>query len=226
MANDVLSINIFNEHYELPKDITTYIEEHHCFECYRQELLAYFMENCYNFEKLPDNIEQKAYEKFRNYGDLCVQKLINNNIYNITVDELVGAIPEQYVLKFVRNVSTNDGVKLFYQALNDMMMERTNALLAQIDSFNDQAQQAEYERDSQITGTGIEIFTNDIISFGVWAAMESKEIKKQSSVANAQFNNKIDTIMQSLEDRTNTRLSQYESNVWLPQLKNSVDLFP
>ena len=36
MANEVLSIYIFEKHYELPKDIITYIEEHHRFEGYRQ----------------------------------------------------------------------------------------------------------------------------------------------------------------------------------------------
>lgn len=86
MNSQVLSIDIFEKHYELPRDIITYIDEHHCFENYRQELLAYFMDDFCDYQNLPDNAERISYEKFKYYGNLCVQKLIANNIYNATID--------------------------------------------------------------------------------------------------------------------------------------------
>ena len=225
MNSQVLSIDIFEKHYELPRDITTYIDEHHRFETYRQELLAYFMDNFYDYQNLSGEVERKTYEKFRHYGNLCVQKLIANDIYNATVDELVGSTPANYTWKCCSDASTNDGVKMFYKALCDSMMEQANALLAQMNSFMNQAQQAEAERDSKITGTGFGIITNDIIGFGVWAAMENSAIKKQASAAGAQFRSEIDTIQRNLENNSKARLDKYGKEVWLPSLKNSIDLF-
>lgn len=225
MTHEVLSIDLFDKHYELPKDIITYIDEHHRFETYRQELLAYFTDNFYDYQNLSEEVERKAYEKFRHYGNLCVQKLIANNIFNVTTDELVGALPEKYTWKFCSDASTNDGVKLFYKTLCEAMTEQVNDLLEQVTSFMNQAQQAEQERDSKITGTGFGIITNDIIGFGVWAAMENKTIKQQSSVANAEFCSEIDTVQRELEQTSKGRLSRYGREVWLSGLKNSTDLF-
>jgi hypothetical protein len=225
MANEVLSINIFDKHYELPKDIITYINEHHCFEGYRQELLVYFTDNYYDYQNLSGEIERKVYETFRHYGNLCVQKLIANNIFNVTVDELVGSLPEKYTWKSCSDASTNDGVKLFYKTLCEAMTEQANALLEQLNSFMSQAQRAERERDSKITGTGFGIITNDLIGFGIWAAMENKAIKQQSSAANADFCSEIDEIQRKLEQTSKSRLSRFGREVWLPGLKNATDLF-
>lgn len=225
MNSQVLSIDIFGKHYELPRDIITYIDEHHRFETYRQELLAYFMDNFYDYQNLSGEVERRTYEKFRHYGNLCVQKLIANNIFNVTVDELVGSVPEKYTWKYCSDASSNDGVKLFYKTLCEAMTEQASALLEQMNSFMSQAQQAEQERDSKITGTGFGIITNDIIGFGVWAAMENRAIKQQSSVANAEFRSEIDAIQMRLEQTSKGRLSRFGREVWLPGLKNSVDLF-
>lgn len=225
MNGQVLSIDIFEKHYELPRDIITYIDEHHRFEAYRQELLTYFMKDFCDYQNFPSSAERVSYEKFRHYGNLCVQSLIANDIYNATVDELVGSVPENYTWKYCRDASTNNGVKMFYEAMRDAVLETGNALLAQANAFLSQAQQAEAERDSKITGTGFGIITNDIIGFGVWAAMENSAIKKQASAANAQFRSEIDTIQRNLEHDSNIRLSKYGKEVWLPALKNSIDLF-
>lgn len=225
MANEVLSIYIFEKHYELPKDIITYIEEHHRFEGYRQDLLAYFMKNFCDYQNFPSDAERVSYEKFRHYGNLCVQSLIASDIYNATIDELVGRTPENYTWKTCSDASTNDGVKMFFKALCDAVLEPAKALLEQMTSFMSQAQQAEAERDSKITGTGFGVITNDIIGFGVWAAMENSAIKKQASAAGAQFRSEIDTIQRNLENNSKVRLDKYGKEVWLPSLKNSIDLF-
>ena len=225
MNSQVLSIDIFGKHYDLPRDIITYIDEHHRFEAYRQELLAYFMKSFCDYQNFPSGAERVSYEKFRHYGNLCVQSLIANDIYNATVDELVGSVPENYTWKYCSDASTNDGVKMFYEAMRDAVLETGNALLAQVEAFMSQAQQAEAERDSKITGTGFGIITNDIIGFGVWAAMENSAIKKQATAANAQFRSEIDIIQSNLERNSNIRLSRYGKEVWLPALKNSIDLF-
>ncbi len=225
MSNEVLNIAIFGKKYSLPKDIITYVDEHHCFEIYRQELLEYFIDNFYDYENLPNEVEQRVYQKFRHYGFLCLQKLMANNIFNVTIDELVGSIPENYTWKFCIEASTNDGVKLFYKSLCEAMEERVDALLEQSTSFIEQTQQAEQARLSKITGIGFDIITNDIVGFGVWAAMENNAIKQQTIVANAEYRNEIDIIQKKLEQSSKNRLSRYCKDVWLPGLKDTADLF-
>lgn len=225
MSNEVLSIDIFEKHYELPKDIITYIEEHHRFEVYRQELQAYFMDAFSDYQNFPHDSERVSYEKFRHYGNLCALSLIANGIYDVTADELVGRTPEKYTWGTCSDASTNEGVKMFYEAFRDAVLEQANALIAKIDSLMGQAQQAEAERDSKITGSGVTIYTNSIIGAGVWAAMEKSTIKKQASAANAQFHNDIDTIERNLDRNMQDRLDKYDKEVWVPALKNSIDLF-
>lgn len=225
MVGELLSIDLFGKHYDLPKDIVTYIDEHHCFESYRQEMLSFFVTNFSDYmdESIPT--DKLSFEKFRYYGDLCAKKLIAQDIFDVTVDDLVGVMPDNPTIKNLIEASANEGMKVLYKGLNEAMLEHVKTLMEQTQSFLNQAQDAERVRDSKITGTGFGIITNSIVGYGVWAAMESSSIKKQSAAANAEFSRDIDIIQNSLENRSSTHLSRYVREVWIPCIKESVDLF-
>ena len=70
MNSQILSVDIFEKHYELPRDIITYINEHHCFETYRQELLAYFMNNFFDYQNLSDEVERDHTDHLRFQNDI------------------------------------------------------------------------------------------------------------------------------------------------------------
>lgn len=225
MVGELLSIDLLGKHYDLPKDILVYLSEHHCFEEYRQEMLTFFVANYSDYQNLPTPIEQLTFDKFRYYGDLCAKKLIAQDIFDVTADDLVGILPEKCTWKTCMDASVNDGMKVFYDGLKETMSERLKALIDQTNSFLNQAQDAELVRDSKITGTGFGIITNSIVGYGVWAAMESSSIKKQSAAANAEFSRDIDNIQKGLESRSAARLSRFEREVWIPCIQKSVDLF-
>ena len=225
MSNEILNVKLLGKNYDFPKDVMVYKSEHHSFEELRQELLSFMLKHCLDYQNLPSNVERLVYEKYKAIGSICVKKLISYDIFDATVEELVGSTPENYTIKDCTEASKNDGIKLFYKGLSDSMLEQVNALLEQTTSFMNQAQEAEIARDSKVTGTGFGIITNDIIGFGVWAAMESKAIKQQASAADAEFSNEIDAIIKAGETTSKTRLSQYSKNSWIPNLKNSTDLF-
>lgn len=210
VMREKLEFSFLGESYSLPKDILTYVSEHHCFEQMRQEFLKFMIDTFPDCENLPDNTEELIDRKFRYYADICVKKLLEKDIYDITVDDFL---------------SNNSGVTMFTEVLKQSMLERTQALLEEINGFMEGAQEAEYIRDSQVTGTGFSIITGNPIGFGVWAAMESSALKKQATKADAEFSSRIDSLINQGHNNTKNRIKRFNVNVWLPTIKNSVDTF-
>ena len=205
-----LEFSFLGESYSLPKDILTYVSEHHCFEQMRQEFLQFMLDMLPDCRNLPDNIESLIDNKFHYYANKCIKKLLDKDVYGITVEDYI---------------NENNGIAIFNEALKQYMLEETNALLEQINGFMEGTQEAEHIRDSQITGTGFSVITNNPIGFGVWAAMESSTLKKQAIKADAEFSSRIDSLIKQGESNTNSRIENFNANIWLPSIKNSVDTF-
>lgn len=223
MPEKFIHVKLLNKQFDLPKDILLYMDEHHQFENLRQELLLYMMENCAD----PINSsfsEQSVYKKFRHYADLVVKKMILHGVYDVTVDDLIGEEPAKYTWKCCMDATTNAGIKLFYKSLCDVLLARTDALLEQATSLLSQATQAEQRRSSEITGTGLGIISNDIIGFGVWAAMENRELKRQAAKADAEFQKTMDRVIENGEAEYEKKVAEGKS-AWIENVRNSVNLF-
>lgn len=225
MVGERIYTVFLNEQYNFPKDILTFIEEHHYFEELRQNILLYLLCEYGDIEHLPSQAEKTAYDKFKEIANECVKKLVEKGIYDTTVEDFIGKSPRMYAWKYIAEATDNSGVKHFFLRMKDCLLNMADAYIEQGESFLSEAYQAEDRRNSKITGTGFDIITNNIISYGIWAAMENNTINKQAKIANKEFQDEITNISQRIEIRSSRRISDYSTNVWIPNINESVDLF-
>lgn len=202
------NVRFLDKDYSFPADVLTYIGEHHFFETMRQDMLSFMLSNFADPDNFPTNIETVFENQTKKLADICIKKVLEQGIYNVTTEDFL---------------ADNKGVPMFDKAWRGEAKEQCEALLQQITGFVEGAQRAEAIRDSQITGTGLTVLTNNIIGFGVWAAMENHELKKQSAKADAQFRATVEQIESQGKSKTNSHIANYRAKVYLPQIKECAD---
>lgn len=211
-----LNVIFLNKQYSLPADILTYISERQYFDSLHQSLLSYMLQNFYNFTRWPkdpqyDNDAKKlAKGKFVETANICIQRLYQKGIYNKTVDD--------YTIN-------NPGITLLEESMQGCLREWLFILKEQTENLLRGIDEAEQYATSQITGTGFRVYTSSAIEMGVWAAMESSTLKKQAASADRTYRAMLDQLDRDGESRSEQRITNYCANVWMPQLKNSVDTF-
>lgn len=206
--NEKINVIFLNKEYALPYDIVTYVNEHHFFESMRQDMLKFMLNNFADPDNFPDESEKVYDDKIKALANICVTKVLEHGIYNVTIDD------------FTHN---NLGIPMFDSAWRAEAVERIDAKIEQVTNFMQGAQNADSVRKSQITGTGLTIITNSIVGFGVWAALESSEINKQSANADIQYRNTVTKIESEGILKEQRRIANYRANVYLPQIKECAD---
>ena len=208
--NNAIVTHFLGNNATFPADILVYIHEHHIFEEMRQTFLSFMLSKYSDFEKMPRNAEEVFENKAQKLATSCVDRAISKGVYNVTVEDFL---------------SNNKGYKLFFEVIKGAMLEQANALLEEMNSFLAGAQQAEAVRDSRMTGTGFSVITNDIIGFGVWAAIEEHELRMQGQQADAEFRATIEAIEKQGKSTSQKRLRDYAAHKYLPGLKEAADSF-
>ncbi len=208
--DSTLSIKFAGEVFQLPSDIITYISLYQTFEERHQSLLSLFLSKYPSIQEMPPNLESFADSQFSDFASILIKELYAQNIYSVTSDDFL---------------VDNPGIAKFKEALKQALIEQANALLAEMRGFLDGAMQADNRANAEITGTGFGIITNSVISYAVWAVMEESALNKQRTRANAIYKSMIDEVSARGAAAKNKREIEYSINVWLPSLKQSIDLF-
>ena len=224
MQHKNVSVYFLGEKYTFPKDVITYKNDQEYFKELMEDLLSFSLDTCSNIDDLSSNVSKLMFLEFLDIGYSCVNKLNDNDIYGISVDSLIGIRPEIFSPEICYAAATNDGVRQFYKELMDLEIEKSEALKEQEKSFEIQSYDAEIERDSKVTGTGIGVVTNDTTQFAAWAAMEDQTKEEQFSEADDEYHDELDSISDRLEMETHDRLHEFEQNYWIPNLKKSIEL--
>lgn len=219
-----VTVYFLGEKYTFSKDIITYKNELADFGEMNQELATSMFETCTNIDRIPSNVSKIMFLEFLSIGYSFVLKLHDYDIYDVSVDDVIGIRPEIFNPETCYDAAVNEGVKLFYKGLMDLEIEKNEALNEQEEKYVIQSHDAEMERDSKVKGTGFGVVTNNMINFAIWAAMEDQTREEQFADADADYHDELDLISGSLETETQNRLHEYEKNVWSPHLLKSATL--
>lgn len=197
-------------------------------KCNLYEKRVCFLEREYLISKqLPKFIS--ILEEFEGYTNLLLGKVVNQvqngdwsggadedfifwkePIENIAKKIIKNAADEGvYDLTILNLVEDNPGYHKLHQVCKDTMEGMKNVLLKMLHETLEGYERAERQATSQITGSGVSIWTNSLSSVLLYSAMESSTIKRQCNQADKDFRNAI----KDLNARTNSKQEREELRV-------------
>lgn len=205
-----IDVIFLDKKYSLPYEILTYLQYHAKFEQMKQDLLSYMLRYFPDGVNLPNNFEVLYAKGFKNTANICIKELLERGIYNKTVEDYC----EQ-----------NPGYIAFGEAWKKVALRQVEILQEQIYGMMAGIERAEQVANETVTGMGFNIYTNSLIDFGVWAAMENSTLRKQAREADIKYNKIIAEADTKTKNTANKKEAEINTTIWLPEMKNSVNLF-
>lgn len=212
-----ITVKFLGEEYSFPEELREYVVYCNEFEKINdrlsKELLIIMNKKIMADEEGESSaigdIEQKLKNKMRNEGKQVITMLAKHGILDVTESDVV---------------DSNRGFTYYDEVYKNMMQDIQKNLadkLQRILDGWDDAQDAAY---SQITGTGISMYSNSIIAHMTLAAFETSTIKKQCQQADKVYEN----AMNALERNSNSEFERKNAEVMIkiyPEIANALGMF-
>lgn len=125
------------------------------------------------------DVEQGLKEKMRNEGKKIIPMLAKHNIFDVTESDLI---------------ENNKGYIKYEETYKTMMKGLSKNLAEEMQAFLDGYDDAQRSAYSQVTGTGISMYSNSMIAHMTLAAFETSTIKKQCEKADRDFERAFDAM--------------------------------
>lgn len=142
--------------------------------------------------------------------DRFIQRLCRNGIFTHTIDEYITANPAYSIIDEINNAAC--------QACCSFLAE-------EIENFQNGMEIAETAALSQITGSGVSVFTDSMLTLAVTSAMECAILKDQYNKADAQYKRNIQNISDSGERTRIAKETEYVKSTYIPQMDKVLYLF-
>ncbi len=126
-----------------------------------------------------DDIETKLKDLMRQEGKKIIPMLAKHEIFDVTESDLI---------------DNNQGYILYEQAYKTMMEGLCKNLAEEMQAFMDGYDDVQRSAYSQVTGTGISMYSNSIIAHMTLAAFETSAVKKQCEQADRDFERAFDSM--------------------------------
>ena len=125
-------------------------------------------------------VETKLKEDMRKEGKKVISMLAKYNIFDVTESDLV---------------DNNKGYIYYNDVYQNIMMRGLRLNLAEeLQNFLDDWEDAQQSAYSQVTGTGISMYSNSMIAHMTLAAFETSTIKKQCEQADRDYKRAMDAL--------------------------------
>ena len=128
------------------------------------------------------DIDERLRQKVRDEGKKLISMLAKHNIFDVTESDVV---------------DNNQGYHLYDKAYNEMFAGLRINLANEIQNFNDNFENVQRSAYSQVTGTGISMYSNSIIAHMTLAAFETSTVKKQCDKADKDYERAMDNLISS-----------------------------
>lgn len=124
-------------------------------------------------------VENGLKQKMRQEGKKLIPMLAKHNIFDVTEGELV---------------DNNKGYLMYEEAYKTMMNGLRMNLAEEMQAFLEGYEDAQRSAYSQVTGTGISMYSNSMIAHMTLAAFETSTVKKQCEKADRDFERAFDSM--------------------------------
>ena len=182
--------------YSISDQIPILVPVLHKFETYKEEL----------FDRLYAQIKSNEYSGGTD-GDFAYWNIPISNIARdiITYAAEIGV----YDLTEYDLIDNNPGYNKLHQVCDDTSHQMLIALSESVNDYIKGYDEAYTKAASNITGSGVSIWTNSLASALLFSVMEGNVLKKQAKQADKQF----DTALRALNDRNTSQRIQKEISI-------------
>lgn len=183
-------------------------------------------------------------QSFDEYKDILMKKLldqINKNNYSGGADEdfiywsePISAIAKAiiksaaqvgvYDLTEYDIVENNPGYRRLRQVCTETMRQMTLALTEAMIDYMEGYDNAYADAASNITGSGVSIWTNSLGSALLYSAMEGNVLRKQAKQADKQFNEALRDLNTRNQSKQKEKEARAKTHIYYPGCKESIEI--
>ncbi len=206
---EVQNVIFLQETFKLPKDVQNYVRHYNHFEETRKNLFSFFSSLIAN-GKYPDEAKITMEGQFKLATNSVIKSLCEMGILNRTMDDYL---------------NNNEGYTKFNNDIDNANKFFIDLLCEQMDSFLENMEVAENSALSQVTGTGVRVFTSSPLTLAAVAAVEYNTTMRQFNKADDDYKR----VLSSLSDRDDSHYAkkekEYYSEVYLPAADLDISMF-
>lgn len=183
-----ITVKFLGSDYTFPEELKQYVVYCNEFEKINDALskaLLTTMKRPYILDGEPSqagDVESGLKDKMRQEGKKIIPLMAKHNIFDVTESELI---------------DNNKGYLLYEEAYKNMASGLQKNLADEIQAFMDGYDNAQMSAYSQVTGTGISMYSNSIIAHMTLAAFETSTVKKQCAKADKDYERAMDNLISS-----------------------------
>lgn len=207
-----IKVYFLGEEYSVPEELKEFIDYLHYFEEIHNEIMPL----------LTNQIPKKDFtggadadfEYFKvplsKIGEKVIAKLADKSIFDVTLNDVV---------------YNNKGYIKLHNVCKDTMQGMVeilrNAMLNWLDGYNNAYSSAT----SNITGSGVSIWTNSLSSALIYSALEASTLKKQADKADMQYRAAISSLNTNINDTQEKQKTELLVNKYYPGAAEALGLF-
>lgn len=207
-----VNLIFLGEEYSIPEELRVFVEYLHYFETIHNEIMPLLTTQIrakkYSSGAEEDFIYFKA--PLTKVGEKVIVKLTEKNIFDATLNDIV---------------YNNRGYIQLHNICEYTFNEMANILMRAITSFEDGYVSAYSSAASNITGSGISIWTNSLSSALIYSALESSTLKKQADKANKEYSDAISSLDKRITDNQTREENNLLLNKYYPGVAEALSLF-
>lgn len=207
-----VKVNFLNEEYSVPEELKEFISYLHYFEGIHNELMSLLTRQMQKKEFSGGADEDFVYFKspLSQTGEKVIAKLAEKNIFDVTLNDVV---------------YNNIGYIKLYNVCKDTMQGMVNILMNAMQNWLDGYNNAYSSATSNITGSGVSIWTNSLSSALIYSALEASTLKKQADKADIQYRAAMSSLNTNINDIQKKQETELLVNKYYPGVAEALGLF-
>lgn len=216
MAN--IEISFLGEKYSVSEDLLSLVKATKKFETINDKLTDLLIKqikknkHCgQDFQQTDKGPKGKYYKTaMEDAAKEIIKDLSEQQIYNVTITELV---------------DENDGYIEMEKVCQKTFETSWQILIKAIQNFQAGYQGAYTQLSSQITGTGVSVYTSSPSSFLLYSALEASVVNKQFNRAKTDYQKALDNLIDSNQNEMERDKSNLLKNYYYPNISSSLSMF-
>ena len=204
-----LELRFIQKDYDIPNDIIIYLNALQVADEIKDSLFRACRDKVSKSEIRAISTDEMVPE-MKKQASRFIKMLCDNNIFNRTIDEYT---------------FSNEGYKEFNEHNKAAVLAMSNFLLEEMEHFQQGIEDAEREAVSNITGTGVQVWSSSFLTLAAASALEYSALKKQANAADQQYREKVRWISKKGSDKREQQEIDYLNNIYYPNISNALTLF-
>ena len=207
-----IKVYFLGEEYSVPKELKEFIGYLHDFEEIHNEIMPLLTNQIPKKEFTGGADVDFEYFKapLSKTGEKVIAKLAKKNIFDVTLNDVV---------------YDNKGYIQLHNVCKDTMQGVCNILMNAMQTWLDGYNNAYSSATSNITGSGVSVWTNSLSSALIYSAFEASTLKKQADKADMQYRAAMQSLNTNVNDTQERQKAELLVNKYYPGVAEALSLF-